>query len=135
VLSVGSPGSTDGPRFTGVELGLTAPSAVGAGDASGFCGKASSSPLGLGAADETGVAPVEGAGSSGKACIPALGVETADTTGVAAGDEVESCAKARGPAFGLEAVDGVGASARSGQDRFAVRHPTAIKRIFTGRNL
>ena len=106
VLSVGSPGSVIGPCLAGVGVGVTAP--AGVGDESGVCGKACRPPTGVETGEEAGVAADDGSGSCGKACNPASGVET--------GDGVRTCA-------------------RSGPGRLAARHPSAIKRLFTGTNL
>jgi hypothetical protein len=89
-------------------------------------GAEETSPRGVGDGDESGV--------WGKACIPASGVETGEP-GAGSGDESGVCGKACDPASGVEMGDAVGTCPRSGPGRLMARHPSAIKRLFTGTNL
>jgi hypothetical protein len=117
VLRVGSPGSAVGLRFVGVGAGVTSPAGVGAGDELGVCGKACSpvfgEKVGVGAGDESGV--------WGKACSSVSGEEAG----------VGAC----GPAIGVETGNAAGTCPPSGNAEIAVKHPTAIKRLLTGKNL
>ena len=108
MLRVGSPGSLFGVSLAGVGAEETSPGAVGDGDESGVWGKA---------------------------CIPASGVETGGAAGAGSGDESGVCGKACDPASGVEMGDAVGTCPRSGPGRLTARHPSAIKRLFTGTNL
>ena len=106
VLSAGSPGSAVGLCLDGVDNGVGAASATGAGegDESGVCGKACKPAAGVAIGDEAAFGAGEESGSSGGACTAASWVETGDV---------------------------VGAWARSGHVRAVARHPPTMKRFFT----
>jgi hypothetical protein len=89
-------------------------------------GAGETSPRGVGDGDESGV--------WGKACIPTSGVETGGALVVGDGDESGICGIACDPASGVETGDAVGTWARSGHVWLAARHPTTMKRFFTGTN-
>ena len=106
MLRVGSPGSLVGVSFSGVGVEATSPAGVGDGDESGVWGKA---------------------------CIPASGVDMGEP-GAGSGDESGVCGKACDPASGVEMGDAVRTCARSDHVRLAARHPTTMKKFFTGTN-
>jgi hypothetical protein len=106
VFSVGSPGSPVGLCLDGVGIGAASVAGIGEGDESGFCGKA---------------------------CSPTPGVETGEEAGIEGA--FGSCGKSGNASLGLGTADGTGVCARRGAGRLALRHTSAIKRLFRGTDL